>query len=57
MVLVDAGGTTVILTGSAQLDEFTTLATAVVKALDTKAGASPGSTAVATVSPSAATSP
>ncbi|AOT05512.1 hypothetical protein ASPU41_11225 [Arthrobacter sp. U41] len=61
MVLLDAGGSTVILTGSAQLDEFTLLAAAVVKDLEgasgTAGGASPGSTAEATVSPSPAASP
>ncbi|MDI3212414.1 DUF4245 domain-containing protein [Arthrobacter sp. AL12] len=61
MVLADAGGTTVILTGSAQLDEFTALAAAVVKDLEGKSGtagpASPGSTTDATVSPSAVPSP
>ncbi|WP_035739424.1 DUF4245 domain-containing protein [Arthrobacter sp. TB 26] len=57
MVLADAGGTTVILTGSAQLDEFALLAAAVVTSLEgtsgAAGGASPGSTAGATVSPSA----
>ncbi|WP_346927537.1 DUF4245 domain-containing protein [uncultured Arthrobacter sp.] len=61
MVLLDAGGTTVILSGSAQLDEFTVLAAAVVKALDGNSVAagstSPGSTAEATVLPSPAPSP
>ncbi|WP_224048930.1 DUF4245 domain-containing protein [Arthrobacter sp. NicSoilB4] len=61
MVLRDAGGTTVILAGSAQLDEFTVLAAAVVKALEGNSApassASPGSTATATVSPSPAPSP
>ncbi|MDR7081272.1 hypothetical protein J2X01_000549 [Arthrobacter ginsengisoli] len=61
MVLLDAGGSTVILTGSAQLDEFTALAAAVVRDLESGAGAagsaSPGSTAEATVSPSPAPSP
>lgn len=60
MVLRDAGGTTVILTGSAQLDEFTVLASAVVKALEGNAAAgsaSPGSTTDATVSPSPVPSP
>lgn len=61
MVLLDAGGTTVILTGSAQLDEFTVLAAAVVKALEGNSvaagSASPGSTAAATVSPSPSPSP
>lgn len=61
MVLADASGTTVILTGSAQLDEFTALAAAVVRDLEGKSGnsgtASPGSTAGATVSPSPVPSP
>jgi hypothetical protein len=61
MVLVDGGGTTVILTGTAQLDEFAVLAAAVVKALESNpaatGGATPGSTAAATVSPSPASSP
>lgn len=48
MVLVD-GGTTVVLTGTAQLDEFSVLAAAVVKSLN--------SNPAATVSPSAAPSP
>ncbi|MFF2244543.1 DUF4245 domain-containing protein [Arthrobacter sp. NPDC058130] len=61
MVLTDRG-TTVILSGSATLDEFTTLAAAVVKSLESNppAGA-PSSTATptpgATVSPSASPSP
>jgi len=61
MVLLDAGGTTVILTGSAQLDEFTVLAAAVVKALEGNSvpagSASPAGTAAATVSPSPSPSP
>ncbi|MET1022093.1 MAG: DUF4245 domain-containing protein [Arthrobacter sp.] len=61
MVLVDGGGTTVILTGSAQLDEFAVLAAAVVKDLEGQAAAresaSPGSPAAATGSPSPASSP
>ncbi|HEX9088204.1 MAG TPA: DUF4245 domain-containing protein [Arthrobacter sp.] len=61
MVLLDAGGSTVILTGPAQLDEFTSLAAAVVKDLERGArpagSASPGSTTEATVSPSAVPSP
>ena len=65
MVLSDAAGTTVVLTGSAQLEEFTTLAAAVVKdledgprAADGAAGsASPGPSADATVSPTPAASP
>ena len=61
MVLLDAGGSTVILTGSAQLDEFTSLAAAVVKDLASVPGAagsaSPEGSAAATVSPSAAPSP
>ena len=61
MVLAEAAGTTVILTGSAQLDEFTVLAAAVVEDLENKSGAagtaSPGGNAKATVSPSAAPSP
>lgn len=56
MVLADAGGTTVILTGEAQLDEFTKLAAAVVTSLPGNTAASPGSTQ-ATVSPSSAASP
>lgn len=67
MVLVDRG-TTVILTGTAQLDEFSVLAAAVVASLDSNAagdaatgsasaGASPGSTPGATVSPFATPSP
>jgi hypothetical protein len=54
MVLSDAGGTTVILTGSAQLDEFTALAAAVVQSLDEAAGSA---SAAATGSPSPAPSP
>ncbi|MCB5291675.1 hypothetical protein BJQ90_01102 [Arthrobacter sp. SO3] len=61
MVLLDAGGSTVILTGPAQLDEFTALAAAVVKDLEsgsrTAGSASPGSTPGATVSPSPTPSP
>lgn len=61
MVLADAAGTTVILTGPAQLDEFTTLAAAIVEDLENKSGAagtaSPGGAAEATVSPSPAPSP
>lgn len=61
MVLPDTGGTTVILTGSAQLDEFTVLAAAVVKALESNSaatgGASPAGTTAATVSPSPSPSP
>lgn len=61
MVLHDVGGTTVILTGSAQLDEFAVLATAVVKAIEENpvaaGSASPGTTAEATVSPSPSSSP
>ncbi|MCU1531902.1 MAG: hypothetical protein JWO49_1473 [Arthrobacter sp.] len=52
MVLVHRG-TTVILTGTAQLDEFTLLAAAVVKSLDSQPDATPD----ATVSPSATPSP
>ncbi|WP_427135657.1 DUF4245 domain-containing protein [Pseudarthrobacter sp. S9] len=48
MVLVH-GGTTVILTGTAQLDEFSVLAAAVVKSL--------GSAPEATISPSAISTP
>ncbi|MGP4032565.1 DUF4245 domain-containing protein [Pseudarthrobacter sp. 1C304] len=57
MVLNDAAGTTVILTGSAQLDEFTTLAAAVVQSLANSGSASPGNSAGATVSPSPVPSP
>ncbi|MDN4646546.1 DUF4245 domain-containing protein [Arthrobacter sp. PsM3] len=62
MVLLDAIGSTVILTGPAQLDEFTALAAAVVKDLESGSrtpggSASPGSTPGATVSPSATPSP
>ena len=61
MVLANAAGTTVILTGSAQLDEFTVLAAAVVKDLESNSGtagtAAPGNTSEATVSPSPVTSP
>jgi hypothetical protein len=61
MVLLDAGGSAVILTGPAQLDEFTALAAAVVKGLEagsrTAGSASPGSTPGATVSPSPTPSP
>lgn len=58
MVLVDRG-TTVILTGAAQLDEFSQLAAAVVQSLDSNAAgsATPGATPEATVSPSATPSP
>ena len=60
MVLAERG-TTVILSGSATLEEFSTLAAAVVKSLESNppagapshAGATPG----ATVSPSASPSP
>jgi hypothetical protein len=57
MVLTDRG-TTVILSGSATLEEFSALATAVVKSLESNppAGAS-SSTPGATVSPSASPSP
>lgn len=59
MVLTDRG-TTVILSGSATLEEFSALATAVVKSLESNPPAGAGSstpapTAGATVSPSAAT--
>lgn len=57
MVLNDVAGTTVILTGSAQLDEFTALATAVVQSLGNAGSASAGNSAGATVSPSAVPSP
>jgi Protein of unknown function (DUF4245) len=61
MVLLDAGGTTVILTGSAQLEEFTVLAAAVVKALESTpaaaGSASPSGNPAATGSPSPAPSP
>ena len=61
MVLLDAGGSTVILTGSAQLDEFTSLAAAVVKDLESRPGvagsAAPPGSAAATFSPSPAPSP
>ncbi|WP_231728524.1 DUF4245 domain-containing protein [Arthrobacter sp. EPSL27] len=57
MVLNDAAGTTVILTGSAQLDEFTALATAVLQSLENAGSASTGNSAGATVSPSAIPSP
>lgn len=61
MVLVH-GGTTVILTGSAQLDEFSVLAAAVVKSIDAGATTptavpSPGNAPHATVSPSTVPSP
>nr|WP_232082222.1 DUF4245 domain-containing protein [Arthrobacter sp. SO5] len=57
MVLVDRGAT-IILTGTAQLDEFSVLAAAVVTSLDSNAtGASPGNAPAATVSPSAVPSP
>lgn len=55
MVLADRG-TTVILSGSATLDEFSTLAAAVVKSLESNPPASaPAVTPAATDSPSAAT--
>ena len=61
MVLLDGGGTTVILSGSAQLEEFTALAAAVVKDLESHSGAAGnaprGATPEATVSPSPAPSP
>jgi hypothetical protein len=58
MVLVH-GGTTVILTGPAQLDEFTVLAAAVVKSIDAgpATAASPGNQPQDTVSPSTAPAP
>jgi hypothetical protein len=57
MVLVDRG-TTVILSGTAQLEEFSVLAAAVAKSLDSSAaGTSPGSSPGATVSPSGVPSP
>jgi hypothetical protein len=56
-VLVDRG-TTVILSGTAQLEEFSVLAAAVAKSLDSSAAdTSPGSSPGATVSPSAVPSP
>jgi hypothetical protein len=57
MVLAERG-TTVILSGSATLDEFSALAAAVVKSLESnpRAGA-PAATPAATVSPSASPSP
>ena len=57
MVLTERG-TTVILSGSASLEEFSTLAAAVVKSLESNppAGAAAG-TAAATVSPSASPAP
>lgn len=48
-MVLDYRGTTVVLTGTAQLDEFTVLGTAVVKSLD--------SNPAATVSPSASPTP
>ena len=61
MVLLDAAGTTVVLTGSAQLDEFTTLAAALVKDLEDGPRAadstSPAGGPDATVSPSPSPSP
>ena len=57
MVLADAGGTTVILTGPAQLDEFTALAAAVVKDLQAGAAASRADTGGATISPYTPPSP
>lgn len=58
MVLVH-GGSTVILTGTAQLDEFTVLAAAVVKSIDAAPApiASPGNPPQETVSPSTAPAP
>ena len=55
MVLVH-GGTTVILSGPAQLDEFTVLAAAVVKSIDAGASATapPGNRPQDTISPSTA---
>lgn len=55
MVLVH-GGTTVILSGPAQLDEFSVLAAAVVKSMDaaTAPAAPPGNQPQDTISPSAA---
>jgi hypothetical protein len=48
-MILEYRGTTVILTGTAQLDEFTVLAAAVVKSMDSNPGA--------TVSPSASPAP
>lgn len=58
MVLVHAG-TTIVLTGTAQLDEFTVLAAAVVESLaaGTPAPASPGDRPQDIVSPSTAPAP